>query len=202
MADINYIGGISLGKIKAWDSKKASTITPISFPGQNAGETEGIDTLGVIAFIDFEGQWTGTFATIQGYIASLQSIIDGAQLSSSVLRSPFVNTRTTGNVLRFGSIGVNTSVTASKLVDSGALFSSRGVKAGDIVKNMVTGAIANVTSVSGETTLNLDANIFTSSGVGYACTASMNTKLLNLEYRWELPALSICNYKISIMQVK
>ena len=202
MADINYIAGISLGKVKSWTSKKASTITPVSFPGQNAGETEGIDTLGVIAFTDFDGQWTGTFATIQGYIASIKSIVDGAQLSSSVLRSPFVNTKTTGDVLRFGSIGSNTSTSASKLIDSTALFVSRGVQADDIVKNLTTGDIATVTSVDSETQLAISADEFTTSGVGYAVTASMNTKILSLDVRWELPALSICNYKLSVMQVK
>jgi len=202
MADVNTIGTIPLGKIQTWSDKKTSSITPVSFPGQDAGETEGIDTLGIIAFTDFEGQWTGTFSTIQGYIAQIKGILDGNQTSSSTLRSPFVNTRTTGSVIRADSMGTNTSTSANKLIATTATFSSLGVQAGDLVKNLVTGEVANVTAVDSEIQLSLDADIFTTNPQGFAVSASMNTKLLSLDTRWELPGLSICNYKLSVMQVK
>jgi len=89
MGDVNYIGNTSLGKIKTWEDKKAASMTPISFPGKDAGKTEAIDTLGVIAYINFTGKWTGTFDTIQGYIHNIKSIADGQQTSAQSLRSPF-----------------------------------------------------------------------------------------------------------------
>jgi len=202
MADVNYIGSITLGKIKSWDDKKASTITPISFPGQDAGKTEGIDTLGVIAYVNFAGQWTGDFASIQGYISAIKGVADGAQLSSQTLRSPFVNSRDSADTIRFGSMSANTTVTAHKLVDTGALFSTRGVQVNDIVKNLNTGLTANVSGIDSETTLSIDADIFTASGAGYAVTATINCKVLSINVKWELPGLSICTYQISIMQVK
>lgn len=201
MADVNTLGEIPLGKIKSWDDKKTSSITPISFPGQDAGETEGIDTLGIIAFTDFEGQWAGTFKTIQGYISQIKGILDGNQTSSSTLRSPFINTRTTGGVIRAGSIGATTSFDTNKLQDSGAQWSVQGIQVDDIVKNLVTGEVANVTAVTDEE-LSIDDDIFTAAGQPYAVAASINTKILSLETRWELPGLSICNYKMSVMQVK
>ena len=138
MGDINFIGNTTLGKIQRWDDKKAASITPISFPGKDAGKTEGIDTLGIIAYINFSGRWTGSFKVIQGYIFNIKSIADGQQTSAQTLKSPFVNSVDSNDTRRQGQLGVNTSTSANKLVDSGALFSTIGVQVGDIVKNLIT----------------------------------------------------------------
>lgn len=200
MGDINFIGSTSLGKIQSWEDKKAATITPISFPGKDAGKTEGIDTLGVIAYINFSGRWTGSFKTIQGYIHNIKSIADGQQTSAQALKSPFVNSVDDSDNRRQGQLGVNTSTSANKLVDSAALFSTIGIQNGDIVKNLTTGNTANVTNVT-ETELTLDSDIFTTTGTSYAVTATINCKLLSIDVRWELPGLSYCNYQISVVQV-
>ncbi len=59
------------------------------------------------------------------------------------------------------SSGESTSVTANKLVDSGATFITDGVKQGDIVYNTTGQETALVVSVDSETTLTLNADIFT-----------------------------------------
>jgi hypothetical protein len=56
--------------------------------------------------------------------------------------------------------GTNTSVVASSLVDSSALFVTNNVKTGDIVYNISDAASATVVSVTNQTTLVLNANIF------------------------------------------
>ncbi len=202
MADINFLGAITLGKINSWEDKKAASITPVSFPGQDAGKTEGVDALGIIAYTNFQGKWTGKFATIQGYIAAIKGIADGKQTSSQALKSPFVNSRDENSVLRFGSISTNTTTTSNKLTDSNALFVSRGTQVGDIVKNLNTGATATVTVVDSETQLTLDADIFSTTGESYAVTATINCKVLSINVKWEPPGLSICNYTMSVMQVR
>lgn len=60
------------------------------------------------------------------------------------------------------SVGSNTSVTANKLVDSGANFVSNGVEIGDFVTNNVSNQQAAVTAVA-NTELTLDTDIFTAS---------------------------------------
>ena len=200
MADVNYIGNTTLGKIQRWDDKKAASITPISFPGKDAGKTEGIDTLGVIAYINFSGRWTGSFKTIQGYIHNIKSIADGQQTSAQVLRSPFVNSKDDTDTRRQGQLGTNTSTSSNKLVDSAGLFSTIGVQVGDIVKNLATGDTANVTVV-GATELTLSSDIFTASNTSYAVTATINCKVLSIDVAWSLPGLSFCDYQISVMQV-
>jgi len=200
MGDVNYIGSITLGKIQSWDDKKSATITPISFPGKDAGTTEAIDTLGIIAYVNFSGKWTGKFTAIQGYIAAIKGVADGNQLSSQSLKSPFVNSRDSSDALRFGTISSNTSTSSNKLIDSAAAFSTRGTQVGDIVKNLSTGSTANVTAVDSETQLSIDSNIFSVSNVGYACTATISVKVLSIDVRWELPGLSYCTYQISVVQ--
>lgn len=201
MGDINYLGSIPLGKMQKWSDKKASSITPISFPGKDAGKTEGIDTLGVIAYFNFSGRWTGKFSVIQGYISSIKSVADGQQTSSQKIKSPFVNSRDSSDNIRFGTIGSNTSSASNKLIDSGANFTGQGVQVGDIVKNLITGNTANVTAIDSSTQLSLDSNIFGSGSLPYAVTATINCKVLSIDIDWELPGLSYCDYKISIMQV-
>lgn len=205
MTDINYIGNTALGKVNMWEDKKAASITPISFPGKNAGQAEGVDTLGIIAYLNFSGRFTGNFETIQNAIYNLKSIADGMQTSSQPLRSPFVNSVDYLEARKQGGIGKNTTATASKLIDSNANFTTQGITTDDKVKNFVTGEVANITSVDSETQLSLDTDIFpvaSGTGIGYAVTASINIKILSITTRWEPPALSYCDYSLSVMQVK
>ena len=65
-------------------------------------------------------------------------------------------------------IGVNTSVSAGKLVDSAAHFSTaHAVAAGDIVENPIRGTKTTVTTVDSATQLTLVANIFPFAGEPY-----------------------------------
>jgi len=71
------------------------------------------------------------------------------------------------NILASGN---STSVTASKLVATGANFITSGVKIGDIVYNVQTPASptsATVTAIDSATQLSLSANIFTTSPNAY-----------------------------------
>ena len=210
VTDINWLGAIPLGKINSWKDPKASTLTPVSFPGQDAGATEAVDTLGVIAYTNIEGKFTGKFESIQGSISSIKNILDGNQLSVSTIRSPFVNSSTgiTGaKTVRRGNISTNTSTNTNQLIDSTAEFSTFGIQAGDYVKNLITGTIAYVSAVSNYTltldnTLGDGADIFPESNTPYAVTAQIGCKILSFEPDWELPGLSYCRYTLSIIQVK
>jgi hypothetical protein len=59
----------------------------------------------------------------------------------------------------------NTSTGASQLIASAGLFVTRGVQVGDVVWNTATNTYATVIAVNSETTLTLNANIFTASSV-------------------------------------
>jgi len=63
--------------------------------------------------------------------------------------------------------GTNTSVVASQLVDSTGTFVSLNVRQGDIVYNVTDGTAATVVSVINETSLTLNANIFTATAKSY-----------------------------------
>ena len=56
--------------------------------------------------------------------------------------------------------GTNTSVSAGELVDSAALFVTNNVSVGDVVYNRTDGTAATVVTVTDETTIVLNANIF------------------------------------------
>lgn len=202
MADINWLGGTPLGKVQDWGDKKAATITPISFPGQDSGMTEAIDTLGIIAYTDISGRFTGKFRDIQSYIYQLKNIADGFQISSQTFYSPFVNSVSSTGSPRIGIISTNTSFGLNKLNDSAVTFQTNGIQVGDKVKNLTTGAIANVTFINSQTQLTLSANIFPLANTPYACTANINVKVLSFDTRWELPGLSYCDYTLSLIQVK
>lgn len=201
MGDVNYLGLTPLGKIQRWQDSKAATITPISFPGKDSGKTEGIDTLGVIAYINIEGRFTGKFQDIQSYIYAIKGIADGYQLASTVIYSPFVNATDYTGTLRAGSMGTTTSVVSNKCIDTSATFIVNGIKVGDIVKNLSTGSTALVTSIDLNSMVTLNTDIFTATGQSYAITANINVKVLSFEAVWELPGLSFCNYTLSLIQV-
>lgn len=74
------------------------------------------------------------------------------------------------------SSGTNTSVTEASLVDSAATFVTNNVATGDIVYNTTDGTAATVLVVVSETTLLLNADIFTAEEKAYTVyTASPQT---------------------------
>jgi hypothetical protein len=200
MTDINYLSTIALGKINRWDDSKTSGISPITFPGEDAGLTEGIDTLGIASYTNIEGVITGTFKDIQITLRLIKSIADGNQTSGTPLRSPFVNSRDLNDDIKQGNIGMNVG-SGTTLTDSNAFFQSWGITTSDKVKNLITGEVSAITSVDSENQLTLTSNIFASTNLVYAVTATIVVKVLSFEPRWELPALNYCTYTLSVMQV-
>jgi hypothetical protein len=74
------------------------------------------------------------------------------------------------------SSGTNTSVTVASLVDSSATFVTNNVATGDIVYNTTDGTAATVLVVVSQTTLLLNADIFTATAKAYIVyTASPQT---------------------------
>jgi len=65
------------------------------------------------------------------------------------------------------SSGANSSIGANLLISSSAQFTSLGIVQGDIVVNLNTNKTAKVISVTSNTTLTLDANIFLTTPVNY-----------------------------------
>ena len=63
--------------------------------------------------------------------------------------------------------GTNTSVTVASLVDSTAKFNTKNVKTGDIVYNTTDGTAATVLVVVSQTSLLLNADIFTATAKAY-----------------------------------
>ena len=214
VTDINYIGGRSLGKIQAWANKKVGKLTPVTFPTRDSGWVEAVDEMGIFETIDFQGRWTGKFEQIQTNIAQIKRIADGQQTSSQSLKSPFVNTNEQApdpddpDVLRIGNIAVNTTLDTNKLIDSSGGFVAKGIQINDLVKNLVTGEIAEVAAIDSATTLSLrevgggaPKQLFTVANTAYAVTATMQCKVLNIDVTWGLPGLSWCDYKITVVQV-
>lgn len=70
------------------------------------------------------------------------------------------------------SSGTNTSVVVASLVNSAATFNTKNVKTGDIVYNTTDGTAATVIAVVSQTTLLLNADIFTATGKTYAVYAA------------------------------
>jgi hypothetical protein len=68
--------------------------------------------------------------------------------------------------------GTNSSVSTSLLIDITATFISSGVAFGDVVVNITTGVVATVLSVSSQTTLVVDADIFLASPNQYVVYSS------------------------------
>lgn len=63
--------------------------------------------------------------------------------------------------------GTNTSTTVASLVDSAATFVTKNVATGDIVYNTTDGTAATVLKVVSQTTLLLNADIFTATAKAY-----------------------------------
>lgn len=68
--------------------------------------------------------------------------------------------------------GTNTSVVVASLVDSAATFVTDNIATGDIVYNTTDGTAATVLVVIDETTLLLNANIFTATSKVYSVYAA------------------------------
>ena len=72
--------------------------------------------------------------------------------------------------------GTNTSISVAALIDSSATFNTKNVKKGDIVYNTTDGTAATVLTVVSQTSLLLNANIFTATAKTYEVyTASPQT---------------------------
>ena len=63
--------------------------------------------------------------------------------------------------------GTNTSVTVASLIDSSATFNTKNIKTGDIVYNTTDGTAATVLVVVSQTSLLLNADIFTATAKAY-----------------------------------
>lgn len=73
--------------------------------------------------------------------------------------------------------GTNTSVVSNQLVDISGAFITNGITAGDVVANVTTGLVSTVVSVSSNTVLVLDSNIFLATGNAYGIfSASSNVQ--------------------------
>lgn len=76
--------------------------------------------------------------------------------------------------------GTNTSAVASQLIDSSAAFITNAIAPGDIVYNTTDGTAATVVSVTNQTTLVLNANIFAATSKAYVVyQASSQTTIGN-----------------------
>ena len=199
MSDINYLGTTPLGKIANFKSSKTSGITAISFPAEDGDKAEGIDTLGMVSYFTIAGYFVGQFSDIQTYIDNIRNIADGYQTVVSYIKSPYVNTYV-DDAQRRGNINVTSGLTTNYLVDGDANFISWNIKAGDIVKNLNTGTTANVVAPYIETSIQLDADIFSAINEPYAITATMACKVLSFDTEWQLPGLNYCRYTLAIMQ--
>lgn len=200
MTDLNYLSTIALGKINSFEGKKAAGITPVSFPGEDSDKTEAIDTLGIIAYFNISGTFTGKFEDIQGQIYDLRAIADGEQYAVLPLRAAHVNVKNNGN-RTIGNLGTTTTgTTGTTLKDSSANFATRHIVVGDYVKNLITGEVTTVATVVSDTELTLTADINLASGFAYAVTATMYVKVLSFDHRWEPPGATICTYSLSVIQ--
>ena len=65
-------------------------------------------------------------------------------------------------------VGTNSSIVAFQLVDDTALFLSLNIKEGDIVVNITTGKVSEVSKVVSDTEIILDADIFLATPCDYA----------------------------------
>ena len=68
--------------------------------------------------------------------------------------------------------GTNTSVTVASLIDSSATFNTKNIKTGDIVYNTTDGTAATVLVVVSQTSLLLNADIFTATAKVYVVYAA------------------------------
>ena len=66
--------------------------------------------------------------------------------------------------------GSNTSVTANKLIDGGALF-TQTAEVGDYVENLNDGSTAKITAIDSDTQLSISADIFTATNQLYEVTS-------------------------------
>lgn len=76
--------------------------------------------------------------------------------------------------------GTNTATGANQLIDSAATFVTKAIAPGDIVYNTTDGTAATVVSVTNQTTLVLNANIFAATAKAYVVyQASSQTTIGN-----------------------
>lgn len=87
--------------------------------------------------------------------------------------------------------GVNTSVVANRLINSTATFVTDGVAANDIVVNVTTTEIARVVSVTSNTTLVIDTDIFDSTSQNYAILQASTPTIAEKVSHTKITELSI-----------
>ena len=203
IGDVNFLGTTSLGKINRWEAKKTSTLTPISMPAGNSGETEAVDTMGVIAYINFDGKFTGSFMSIQDKMFALKNILDGQQIATTTLYSPFVNTTDQYDTRRQGAQNTVTSLNTDFLNDSTAFFVIQGIHVGYKVKNLTTGHVSTVKTVyANGIQLELNDDIFSAIGEAYAVSANINVKIIDFNNSWVIPGINWCTYRLTVIQVR
>lgn len=98
--------------------------------------------------------------------------------------------------------GSNTSVVANELVDSGADFASKNIKAGFTVYNTTTGKTASVTSVS-DTSLTLSSDIFLASPNDYVVYGTGNSEgpVLYVGFGGSLSVITVGGDTITLQNV-
>jgi len=84
------LNGENIGTVTGWRNKKGANIVPIETPGADSDETEMVDMLGTIKFLEVSGVITGTFDSIQEKIFDIEALIDGDQETTYELVSNFV----------------------------------------------------------------------------------------------------------------
>jgi len=213
MAFINSISSFDLGRIKTWESDKASNLIPIPFPGQDAGLAEAPDTLGTILYYKITGTVTGTFRQLQNFEYSVNLIQDGKQVSPVALSSPLVATREVLSVdsndtpisyiPRVGTMGNITSLAGNTVTDNtiANFVNLYGIQTGNVIMNLHTGDSTFIDGVSGNV-LTLQSQIFTEAGQFYALNSTVSVKILSFKMTKLLPGLTFANYDLSCLQTR
>jgi len=138
----------------------------------------------VIVTITNPNEGTQTGYTASKLIDSLALFVtNGVQNGDTVINKDTLNTATVTNVdsetqlslsadifnnYAQRSTGTNTSVSASKLIDSNADFITDGVALGDNVLNITDNSLAQVVAIDSPTQLSLSSDIFTAIGKSYS----------------------------------
>jgi len=213
MAFINSISVFDLGRIKTWESDKASNLIPTPFPGQDAGLAEAPDTLGTILYYKITGTVTGTFRSLQDFELGVNSIQDGKQISDIALAAPFVSTREVltvnsddmpiSYIPRKGTMGTITNVAGNTVTDSSVsnFIDFHGIRTGNVIMNLHTGATSFISGVSGNV-LTLQSQIFTEAGQSYALNSAVSVKILSFKMTRVLPGLTFAHYDLSCLQTR
>ena len=138
----------------------------LSYFGQNAAICAGLP--GTVVLPELEGTANAQVLTDVGrnttqVIAANQTYNAAAANNSCmmVIPKPALATGTSGG-----------STAANKLIQASVSFNQKGVQVGDVVTNTTTSAVAFVTEVESDTTVELSADIFLVAAQGFTITAA------------------------------